>query len=840
MDTGASTHMNSSVGILQSRLPVANSSILVGNGAHIPVTARGSSILDTNSTKFLLNNILVAPSLVRNLLSVHQFTRDNGGSIEFDAFGFSVKEPRTGRVILRCNSSSDLYTVSPAAQSTANALLAASSSVWHRRLGHPGPAVLASLKKNNLISCNKLDRTLCHACQLGKHARLPFSSSGSQTVLPFEIVHCDVWTSPVPSISGCSYYLVFLDDFTHFCWTFPLKHKSEVRQHFADFIPYVRTQFGFTIKCFQADNGTEFVNHAMHDILAAQGIVFHLSCPYTSQQNSKAERVLRTLNNSVRTLLLHASMPPKYWAEALAAATYLLNRRPSSSIRNEVPYTRLYKSPPSYEHLRIFGCLCYPNLQATSPHKLALRSTACVFLGYPSDHKGYRCLDLSTRRIIISRHVVFDELSFPFARDSRTPASSFDFLLRCDLDIAPCSTDHADHAAGGPSPTDAHDEHPRSSLGGRGPVPLPSSDVPSPGGCGSVPPSGPLDASSPGGCGLVPPSGSVDDTRAAAPSSSGTVAPADPSSSAAAPAVPPPGFPPRPADHPSRFKGVVYSRHPASTRLSEPPDGLPLRPSEPATPESPSPSPVLQQFEPRRPLTRTQSGAIPPVRYVGLSTTATTTLMTVSPIPANYCSGLSDPNWRAAMAEEYQALIDNGTWQLVPRPPGANVVSEKWIFKHKYHSDGTLARHKARWVVRGFSQQHGVDYDETFSSVVKPPSIRTVLSIAASCSWPVRQLDVKNAFLHGHLEETVYCQQPPGFVDPAAPDHVCLLQRSLYGLKQAPRAWYQRFATFIRQLGFASTVSDVSLFVYNEGDGLAYLLLYVDDIIVTASSPALL
>ena len=129
-----------------------------------------------------------------------------------------------------------------------------------------------------------------------------------------------------------------------FCWTFPHKHKSEVHQHLAEFIPYVCTQFISTVKCFQVDNGTEFVNHAMHDLLAAHGIIFHLSCPYTSPQNGKAERVLRTLNNSVRTMLIRASMPPKYWAEALAAATYLLNRRPSSSIRNEIPYTRLYKS----------------------------------------------------------------------------------------------------------------------------------------------------------------------------------------------------------------------------------------------------------------------------------------------------------------------------------------------------------------------------------------------------------------------------------------------------------------------------------------------------------------
>jgi hypothetical protein len=192
------------------------------------------------------------------------------------------------------------------------------------------------------------------------------------------------------------------------------------------------------------------------------------------------------------------------------------------------------------------------------------------------------------------------------------------------------------------------------------------------------------------------------------------------------------------------------------------------------------------------------------------------------------------------MADEFQALIDNDTWRLVPRPPSANVVSGKWIFKHNYHSDGTLARHKARWVVRGFSQQHGINYDETFSLVVKLATIRVVLSIAASRTWPIHQLDVKNAFLHGHLDETVYCQQPPGFVNPARPDHVCHLLKSLYGLKQAPRAWYQRFAAFLRQLGFIASVSDASLFVLRDGGHLAYLLLYVDDIIHIASSSTLL
>jgi hypothetical protein len=105
-------------------------------------------------------------------------------------------------------------------------------------------------------------------------------------------------------------------------------------------------------------------------------------------------------------------------------------------------------------------------------------------------------------------------------------------------------------------------------------------------------------------------------------------------------------------------------------------------------------------------------------------------------------------------------------WTLVPCPPGANVVSGKWIFKHKFDSTGALAQYKDRWDVRGFSQQQGVDFDETFSPVAKRATIRIVLSITTSRGWPVRQVDVKNAFLHGNLDEEVYCQQPPGFVDP--------------------------------------------------------------------------
>jgi hypothetical protein len=191
------------------------------------------------------------------------------------------------------------------------------------------------------------------------------------------------------------------------------------------------------------------------------------------------------------------------------------------------------------------------------------------------------------------------------------------------------------------------------------------------------------------------------------------------------------------------------------------------------------------------------------------------------------------------MEEEYDALIANNTWELVPRPVGSNVVTGKWIFKHKFNSDGTLKRYKAHWVLRGFTQRPGIDYDETFSPVVKPATVRTMLSLAVSRSWPIHQLDVKNVFLHGTLSETVYYSQPTGFVDPTQPDLVCRLNKSLYELKQAPHVWYSQFATYLSR-GFVEAKSGTSLFVFHRGADTVYLLLYIDDIVLTASSTMLL
>jgi len=218
-DYGAGSHMTADPGNLSTISPPSSltpSSIIVGNGALLPVTATGSHIFSSPHRNLVLNNVLVSPNIIKNLISIRRFTTDNNCSIEFDPFGLSVKDLQTRNVIARCNSSGDLYPFFPPATST-SALIAAPTSLWHRRLGHLGREALSKLIRSSVISCNKDDlHHICHACQLGRHTRLPFGSSSSRALHNFDLIHCDLWTSPVVSVSGYKYYLVILDDCTHF------------------------------------------------------------------------------------------------------------------------------------------------------------------------------------------------------------------------------------------------------------------------------------------------------------------------------------------------------------------------------------------------------------------------------------------------------------------------------------------------------------------------------------------------------------------------------------------------------------------------------------------------
>jgi hypothetical protein len=187
------------------------------------------------------------------------------------------------------------------------------------------------------------------------------------------------------------------------------------------------------------------------------------------------------------------------------------------------------------------------------------------------------------------------------------------------------------------------------------------------------------------------------------------------------------------------------------------------------------------------------------------------------------------------MSNELTALMHHHTWDLVPPPLHCNPGGCKWVFRFKHKPDGSVDRFKARLVAKGFHQRPGLDYKETFSPVVKSATIRTVITISVMQGWSLRQLDVNNAFLHGKLREVVYMLQPPGFKDCSKPNHVCRLHKTIYGLKQVPREWYSALKTKILALGFTNSKADSSLFIYNTASVLCFLLVYVDDLIITGS-----
>ena len=479
-----------------------------------------------------------------------------------------------------------------------SALVTESPSLWHKRLAHANNDTLKSLFSSNSIHYNKESFQTCHACHLGKHQKLPFSKSITHTSEPFELIHSDVWTSPVPSLSGIRYYVLFLDDFSHFLWVYPIRNKSDVFSKFLHFSNYIKKQFGAQIKAFQCDNGGEYNNKRFQTHFDSNGIVFRFSCPYTSQQNGKSERMIRTINNAIISLLFQSHLSPAYWAEALHVAAHIINILPSSSIGNKTPHSVLLGREPTYDHLKVFGSLCFPNINNSTNHKLSPRSTPCLFLGYPLLHRGYRCLDLRTNRIIISRHVLFDETTFPAAQKLPRDTGSYSFL------------DHFDN----PSPV---------------------------------------------------------------------------------------------------FQKILIAPHSESTNAPAP--VLPAPPE--ATTAIPS-SPEPQVSPPKsRMTTRGQLGIVKPKKIFTLLTSS------VSRIPTTHQKALSDPNWNPAMTEEYDAQIKNRTWSLVSRPDGANIINSMWLYKLKHDADGIPHRHKARLVANGKSQEAGVNYDETFSPVVKPATI---------------------------------------------------------------------------------------------------------------------
>ncbi|XP_024011200.1 uncharacterized protein LOC112086480 [Eutrema salsugineum] len=508
-----------------------------------------------------------------------------------------------------------------------------------------------------------------------------------------------------------------------------------------------------------------------------------------------------------------SKMPLKFWVESFFTANFLSNLLPTSALESSVsPFEKLFGKKPDYTSLRVFGCACYPTLRDYSKNKFDPRSLRCIFLGYNDKYKGYRCYLPTTGRVFISRHVIFDEHVYPFATlylDAHSEVST-PLLQAWQKSFLPATVSSSEQIPSTGSTSSAYFPSAESTDSTSIFV---NSDFP--------PLQRPVSVLKPSYQTIRADQSTRSESR-----NSGCTAGTDPVPIGNSSLLSPSGT----DSSVSRCSSTPVT--PASLSVA----------SSPLSTDSSSAlshNSTARQTTPSLPghkmITRAKEGIFKPnPRYALLTHKA------AYPEPRSVASALKHPGWHNAMSEEMSNCSETNTWSLVPRAPGMNILGSKWVFRTKLHADGSLDKLKARLVAKGYNQQEGVDFLETYSPVVRTATVRSVLHLATIMDWDVKQMDVKNAFLHGDLSETVYMTQPTGFEDKAHPDYVCRLNKSLYGLKQSPRAWFDKFSSFLLDFGFVCSNKDPSLFIYSKQKDIILLLLYVDDMVITGSGSCIL
>ncbi|GJX61584.1 putative ribonuclease H-like domain-containing protein [Tanacetum coccineum] len=523
----------------------------------------------------------------------------------------------------------------------------------------------------------------------------------------------------------------------------------------------------------KTDNGTEFVNQTLRKYYEKVDISHETSVARSPQQNGVVERRNRTLIEAARTMLIYAKAPLFLWAEAVATACYTQNRSMIRRRHGKTPYELLHNKPPDLSYLHVFGALCYPTNDSENLGKLQPKADIGIFIGYAPTKKAFRIYNRRTRRIIETIHVDFDEL---------TAMAS-------------------EHSSSGPA---LHEMTPATISSGLVPNPHPSTPF--------VPPSRtdwdmlfqPLFDE------FLNPSPSVDHPapEVVAPINE-VIAPvlADSTGSPSSTTVD--------QDAPSH----LLILHKESTPIishdveednhdievahmgNDPYFGIPI----PEVSSDQSSSVIIHTIvHPDHHVSEHTSKWTkdhPLENIIGALDRPVSTRLQLheqalfcyydafltSVEPKNYKEALTQACWIEAMQEELHEFERLEVWELVPPPDKAFVISLKWIYKVKLDELGGILKNKARLVARGYRQEEGIDFEESFALVARLEAIRIFLAFAAHMNMVIYQMDVKTAFLNGNLREEVYVSQPDGFVDPDKPNHVYKLKKALYGLKQAPR-----------------------------------------------------
>ncbi|MCO5581485.1 hypothetical protein L7F22_035370 [Adiantum nelumboides] len=422
-DSGASRHITSRKDLFCSLdAAPAGKKVTCANNASYPIKGVGKILITiSDGSDLCLPDVLYVPGIKKNLLSVSSLAK-NGLRVIFEDDRCIVRDRENGYSLITTGTlENGLFVLDryekqiQACNAETKTQAMQDAELWHARFGHVGYGSLMTLQRHNMVHDLSLlempPRHVCEGCVLGKMHRFAFSQDGSvRATRKLQLVHSDV-CGPMrtPSVGNSLYFVTFIDDFSRFCWVYPLKAKSDVFAIFQHYVSMVENETGCKVQTLRTDRGCEYMSGAFKDFLGKKGIKHQCTMPYTPQQNGVAERKNRSLMEMARCMLKAKSLPHKLWMEAVACAAHVLNRCPTRALKTITPYESWYDRKPSVSYLRVFGCLAYAHIPQQLRGKLDDKAVKCIFVGYSSGSKGYRLYNPATNKIFESRDVIFVE-----------------------------------------------------------------------------------------------------------------------------------------------------------------------------------------------------------------------------------------------------------------------------------------------------------------------------------------------------------------------------------------------------------------------------------------------
>lgn len=428
LDSGASDHivnrhdLFSSHSILKPPMKIS----IAKRNEFITASSKGTiHVTSTTGIPGVLEEVLYCPEAPYNLLSVRKM-QQAGMTIIFNKNGVQIT--KGSKKLLKGKFLNNLIIVDLTVNknpATSGVNICSSSTIykdyklWHNRLGHIGRSKFLELKNKQLmVDVDQIkdvtpDETLCEACIKGKQTRLPFSESKDKSHIkrPLFIIHSDVCGPITPStIDNKNYFVIFVDEYTHYCVTYLITNKSQVFSVFKDYVSKSENHFNLKVVQLYCDNGGEYLSNEMKSFCVQKGISYHLTVPRTPNLNGVSERMNRTITEKARAMLCGAELEKQFWGEAVLTATYLINISPTKALKiHKTPYELWHNKRPMLKYLRIFGSTVYIH-NKTQKSKFDEKSSKGILVGY--EPNGYKVWDIETDRFIVARDVLVDEINF--------------------------------------------------------------------------------------------------------------------------------------------------------------------------------------------------------------------------------------------------------------------------------------------------------------------------------------------------------------------------------------------------------------------------------------------